>query len=116
MNTMCISIKIPFWKILHYENGRKVGESKVACFKGLAHYDSCGRVIGKSLRNIVGDLNHYDYLGNSIGYSRKTGRRVVTRYINPKAKKRITHSFFGLIYIHTETIGKSSVNHQLSLL
>lgn len=110
METVCLSIKLPFWKILHYRNGKKIGESKVTCFKGLAHYDSFGRVVGKSTRNIVGDFNHYDCHGHSIGYSSKNGSHVITRYINSGHKKRISHCLFGLIYIHTETIRKSSVN------
>lgn len=116
MGTVSISIKLPFWKILHFRNGKKIGESKVTCFKGLAHYDPFGKVVGKSIRNIMGDLNHYDCQGHSIGYSSKNGSQVITRYINPGHKKRISHRLFGIIYIHTETKGKSSVNKSFSLL
>lgn len=95
------SIKIPYWKIIHFRSGRKVGESRPACFKGLAHYDRRNRPIGKSIRNFFGELNHYDNSGNCTGYSRRGGIGVTLHYSSRGKKSGCTYCFLGLIYIHS---------------
>ena len=90
------SIKIPYWKIIHFRKGRKVGESRPACFKGLAHYDRRNRSIGKSIRNLFGELNHYDNTGKCTGYSRRAG----LHYSNRGKEIGGTYCLLGLIYVH----------------
>ena len=74
------SIKIPYWKIVHFRAGKKVGESRPACFKGLAHYDRRNRPIGTSVRNFIGEPNHYNSAGNCVGYSRRDGLGRIDHY------------------------------------
>ena len=68
MKTPTFSIRIPHWKTIHFAEGRKVGESRPAYFKGLAHYDHRNKSMGTSIRNFIGELNHYDNSGNCTGY------------------------------------------------
>lgn len=106
MKKMCFSIKIPWWKIIHFEAGKKVGESRPACFKGLAHYDRRGRSTGKSIRNLVGELNHYDCRGRCVGYSRRSGLGGITHFSNRGRVNGTTRSILGVLLVHSETIGE----------
>ena len=94
------SIKIPYWKIIHFRKGRKVGESRPVCFKGLAHYDRRNRSIGKSIRNLFGELNHYDNTGKCTGYSRRAGLGVTLHYSSRGKEIGCTYCLLGLIYVH----------------
>ena len=105
MRKMCFSIKIPYWKIVHFEGGRMVGESRRTAFKGLAHYDRYGRCLGKSIRNFVGELNHYDCGGRCTGYSRRCGYREITHFGSRGQINGTTHSILGILFVHSETIG-----------
>ena len=102
MKKMCISIKIPWWKIIHFEAGKKVGESRLACFKGLVHYDYHGRCLGKSVRNFIGELNHYDCRGRCTGYSRQSGYGEITHFSSRGQITGITNHAFGVIFFHRE--------------
>ena len=106
MKKMCFSIKIPCWKIIHFEAGKKIGESRPACFKGLAHYDCRDRSTGKSVRNLVGELNHYDCKGRCTGYSRRSGYLEITHFDSRGRVKGTTRSVLGVLFVHRETIGE----------
>ena len=95
------SIKIPYWKIIHFRKGRKVGESRPTCFKGFAHYDRQNRPIGTSIRNFIGELNHYDNSGRCTGYSRRGGIGVTFHYGSRGKKLGYTFNALGIILIHT---------------
>ena len=97
---MCFSIKIPGWKIIHFEGGRKIGESRPAAYKGLAHYDNCGRTTGKSIRNFVGELNHYDCRNQSTGYSRQSGFYKMTHFSRHGQVRGETTSVLGFLFLH----------------
>ena len=101
---MCFSVKIPYWKIVHFEDGWKIGESHPACFKGLAHYDSVGRSIGNSVRNFVGELNHYDNKGRCTGYSRHSGIGRLTHFGNRGEIQGFSIMVLGILFIHHTTI------------
>ena len=94
------SIKIPCWKILHFKSGKKVGESRPAWFKGLAHYDCNGKALGKSMRNLIGELIHYDTHGNMIGYCKHKKANMLIHY--DMAGNEIAHTLriSGLVYFH----------------
>ena len=100
MKKMCFSIKIPFWKIIHFEAGKKAGESQLVAFKGLAHYDNRGRCLGKSIRNFVGELNHYDCRDRCIGYSRRSGFGEITHFNHRGRIKGKTASVLGILFLH----------------
>ena len=100
MSGKTFSIKIPFLKIVHFENGRRILDSRVACFKGFAHYDRRGRSVGKSIRNIVGDLIHYDSQGRCSGYSKRNGIGRITHFNNRGRSIGATRSVLGVFYIH----------------
>lgn len=106
MRKMCFSIKIPFWKIIHFEVGKKVGESRPACFKGLAHYDRYGRSTGKSVRNFIGELNHYDCRGRCAGCSRRSGLGEITHFDSRGQIEGTTRNICGILLIHSEPIGE----------
>ena len=106
MKKMCFSIKIPFWKIIHFEAGKKVGESRPAAFKGLAHYDCNGRCLGKSIRNFIGELNHYDCRDRCTGYSRRSGFEKITHFSSRGQINGTTKSILGILLVHSETIGE----------
>ena len=94
------SIKLPFGKIVHYKTGRRVGESRPACFKGLAHYDHRGRPTGKSIRNLVGDLNHYNCRGDCTGFSKRKGL-CATEHFDPRGQLvGKTYSLVRIIFLH----------------
>ena len=99
---MCFSIKIPYWKILHFDSWKIVSESRFGCFKGLAHYDRRGRFIGKSVRNLTGELNHYDYGGNCSGYSRKSGLLSITHFNSRGNVNGKTLNLCGILFFHVE--------------
>ena len=94
------SVRIPKWKTIHFRRGRMIGESRPACFKGLAHYDRRNRSIGKSIRNFFGELNHYDNTGKCTGYSRRAGLGVTSHYSNRGKEIGCTYCLLGLIYVH----------------
>ena len=94
------SIKIPYWKIIHFNTGRKVGESRPACYKGLAHYDHRCRPTGKSIRNFMGELNHYDKAGGCTGYSRRGGLGTTIHYSSRGKKIGCTYCFLGIVFYH----------------
>ena len=100
MSRMCFSIKIPYWKIIHFEAGQKIGESRLACFKGLAHYDRVGRSLGNSIRNFVGELNHYDSRGHCTGYSRRSGMGRLTHFGNRGEVQGFSTAIMGVLFIH----------------
>ena len=104
MRKTCFSIKVPYWKIIHFNAGKKVGESRYACFKGLAHYDRYGRSTGKSIRNFVGELNHYDCRGRCTGYSRRSGFGEITHFDGRGQIEGITRIIFGLLLVHREIV------------
>lgn len=106
MREICFSIKIPCWKIIHFDAGKKVGESRPACFKGLAHYDRYSKSTGKSVRNFVGELNHYDCRGRCTGYSRQSGLGEIMHFDARGEIEGKTHIFFGILLIHSKSIGK----------
>ena len=100
MSTRSFSVKIPFWKIVHFENGRRICDSRLACFKGFAHYDCRGRSLGKSIRNIVGDLIHYDIKGYCSGYSKREGVGKIVHFTNRGQPIGLTKSVLGIFYFH----------------
>lgn len=100
MSTRSFSVRIPFWKIMHFENGRKICDSKLACFRGFAHYDRRGRPAGKSVRNFVGDLIHYDVHGRCSGYSKRNGVGKTAHFTSRGRSLGLTRSFLGVLYIH----------------
>ena len=61
-----------FGEKIHYENGKKVGESWPGLFSGsYDHYDADGNKVGHSDPGLFSDLNHYDEQGNYRGYSQR---------------------------------------------
>lgn len=100
MNKMYLSIKIPCWKIIHFDSGKLVAVSKLACFKGFAHYDCYGHFIGKSVRNFIGELNHYDSNGKCAGYSRRSGFATTTHFSSHGITEGKTYSLCGMLFIH----------------
>ena len=106
MKKMCFSIKIPFWKIIHFDEGKKVGESRPTCFKGFAHYDRYGRPTGKSVRNFIGELNHYDCNGRCTGYSRRSSFGEVKHFDGRGRVEGKTQVILGILFVHTERIGE----------
>ena len=100
MKTPTFSIRIPYWKTIHFAGGRKVGESRPTCFKGFAHYDRRYKSTGTSVRNFIGELNHYDNSGSCTGYSRRGGVGVTFHYSSRGKKIGYTYCFLGVIYIH----------------
>lgn len=103
MKKKYVSINIPYWKILHFEAGKKIGESRHTCFKGLVHYNRRGRIIGKSIRNIFGELHHYDDKGQCTGYSRHSSFGIITHFNSRGRTERITHNIIGILFIHSRT-------------
>lgn len=101
---MCFSIKIPFWKIIHFDSGKIIGESRVAFSKSLVHYDPHNRTIGKSLRNFIGELNHYDFHGHCTGYSKRSGRASLIHFTNRGAVSGKTIIVCGIFFFHTDVI------------
>lgn len=101
---MCFSIKIPYWKILHFDSWKIVSESRFACFKGLVHYDHHGRFIGKSVRNFIGELIHYDSKGNSAGYSRRNSYATVTHFSSRGIIEGKTYNLCGILFFHVDPI------------
>lgn len=102
MNKMCLSIKIPYWKIIHFDSGKLVAVSKLACFKGFAHYDCHGSFIGKSVRNFIGELNHYDSKGKCAGYSRRSGFATTTHFSARGIAEGKTYNLGGMLFIHVD--------------
>ena len=78
-----------------------IGESRPACFKGLAHYDRRNRSLGKSIRNFFGELNHYDNHRNCTGYSRKGGMGVNSS----RGKKFGVHIAFWGLFMYIDSLG-----------
>ena len=107
MKTPTFSIHIPYWKTIHFAEGRKVGESRPACFKGLAHYDRRNKPIGTSARNFIGELNHYDNSRNCIGYSRRRNWGMIVHYSNRGKKIGYTYNVCGVILVHSFELSKS---------
>jgi hypothetical protein len=104
MRVIGFSIRIPGLKIIHFISGKRVGESRPACFKGLAHYDSYGRVTGKSIRNFIGELNHYNCKDRCTGYSRKNAFATTTHFNCRGFVDGITYSMFGILLIHADPV------------
>ena len=100
MSTRSFSVKIPFWKIVHFENGKRIFDSRLACFKGFAHYDYRGQSVGRSIRNIVGDLIHYDAKGHCSGYSKRESGGRIMHFTSRGRSVGLTKSFLGILYIH----------------
>ena len=101
MKLPTFSIRVPYWKTIHFAEGRKVGESRPACFKGLAHYNRRGRSTGKSVRNFVGELNHYDCCENYAGYSRKTSFGKVSHYDSRGKCIGASINIAAIVFLHT---------------
>ena len=99
---MCFSIKIPYWKIIHFDSGKIVAESRFACFKGFAHYDPHGRAFGKSIRNFVGELNYYDLKGSCTGYSRRSGFATLTHFTKDGTISGKTISLCKILFVHID--------------
>ena len=106
------SIHIPYWKTIHFAEGRKVGESRPACYKGLAHYDWRGRPTGKSIRNFVGELNHYDCRDNCTGYSRRTGFCQTNHYNSRGEYVGLSISIANVVSLHKWKKWSREVSHQ----
>ena len=104
MKKMCFSIKIPFWKIIHFEAGKKVSESRPAAFKGLAHYNHHGRCLGKSIRNFIGELNHYNCSGRCTGYSRQSDFFEITHFSSGGRIRGKTISVLGILLLHADLV------------
>lgn len=102
MRTLCFSINIPYWKIIHFESRKKVGESRPTCFDGLVHHDSLGRVTGESIRNFIGELNHYDCKGRCTGYSRQSGFATTTHFTSRGLVEGKTYSVLNFLFIHVD--------------
>ena len=67
-----------FGTVSHYENGRKIGESRPSLFGGSKFYDNRGRKVGESH---VGFFSNslYDSRGRKIGETTPTLLGSVTR-------------------------------------
>lgn len=61
-----------FGEKIHYQNGKKIGESWPGFFSGsYNHYDVDGNKIGSSDVGIFSDYDHYDVNGEYKGYSQR---------------------------------------------
>lgn len=104
MKTLSFSIRIPFWKVIHYRFGRKIGESKRSYNRGYVHTDHLGRVIGKSVRDFVGDLSHYDWKGRCIGFSKHIGLSKTAHFTSRGIFDGRTYSLLGIFFIHADIV------------
>ncbi|MBP3655763.1 MAG: hypothetical protein J6K32_03615 [Clostridia bacterium] len=65
------SIKGYLGQMIHYKDGRKIGESWPGLHEGSqTHYDADGRRIGRTDRGILADSVHRDAQGRRVGETR----------------------------------------------
>lgn len=100
MDKASVSVVIPRFKILHFRNGRRIGESRYGYAKCLAHYNRRGKPVGKTLRSFFGEPNHYDIQNRCTGYSRKGRLGIILHYDNRGNLIGQTRPILGLLLLH----------------
>lgn len=100
MKYISLSIRIPFWKTVHFAAGKQIGESRPACFKGLAHYDCFGHPRGKSSRNYIGEFIHYDQAGRCTGFSRRFGLYKIQHFNSRGFRIGHTINIANIAFLH----------------
>ena len=89
MSKQITSVKGLFGQIIHYEDGRRVGESWPGLFEGsYDHYDADGRYAGYSDPGIVAELVHHDERGVYVG-------KTYTGLFGQKKHYSAEHGFAG---------------------
>ena len=102
-----IGITLAFGRLamIHFIQGKMIGFSTSACFRGLAHYAGKKMPIGKSMRTPAGDLVHYDNNSTCLGYSKYAPLGRMIHYDMSGKEIAYTKTIFWIAAMHYKKWG-----------